>query len=316
MTVPEGSRYSTPSMKRTARRKENAVRSMTGFGRGERQSGGIHVVADLRSVNHRYLDLKMRLPAEGVPLESDLRRVVGRYVGRGRLDLSLRITRENGRPAVAVDEELLRGYLKAAGSVQRRLGVPGTVDLSALLQVPGGVRIEGRRKDLSRAESTLVLGAAEDALQALRGMREREGAALKRDLVRRLKTIRRHLNTIRRRADGMSRRVAERLRARIRKLAAGVELDPGRLAQEVAYQADRADVTEEMVRLDAHLDAVERLLESPKGPVGRELDFLAQELQRETNTIHSKADDLAIGQATLAIKSEIEKIREQVQNVE
>jgi len=296
---------------------EPTVRSMTGFGRGESRVGDVHVVCDLRSVNHRFLDLKIRLPQEASGMESDLRKILTRQLSRGRVDMTLKLIRENGKPQVHLDRDLLGRCLEAVGSVQRELDVPGAVDMAALLRVPGVLRIDNERStEMGRKEKAAVQEAVASALASLCRVREREGTALKRDLLRRLRAIRRQTTVVERRRGGVTERLLRKLRARVRQLADGVNVDAGRLAQEVAYLAERSDITEELVRLQAHLDSMEELLQDCAASRGKEMDFLTQELHRETNTIHSKADDLAIGRAALAIKSEVEKIREQVQNVE
>ena len=292
------------------------IRSMTGFGRGERRTDGTVVVADARSVNHRFLDLKLKLPGEAAALEADLRKAVARRVGRGRLDLSISVQREGTRTTVQVDMVLLQHYLDAAAHIRKATGVEGDVGLRDLLQVPGAIRLDGARVELGRAEAAAIMGAAQEAIDRLCQARGREGDALRRDLVRRVQAIRRRAATIAKRAAGATARATTRLRERVLRLAEGVDVDPARLAQEVAFLADRSDVSEELVRLDAHLEATLRLLAGDGGPAGKELDFLTQEIQRETNTIQSKAADLLINRAALAIKSEVEKIREQVQNIE
>jgi uncharacterized protein (TIGR00255 family) len=292
------------------------IRSMTGYGRGEKRAGGLRASVEVRSVNHRFLDLKLRLPQEAGRLEFDLRRCVGRRLERGRVDMAVTLERENGAGSVQVDRDLIRGYLRAAREIREETGVPGEVRLETLVQLPGALRLEAARADLTRDEAAAVVGATEAALAALVAMRNREGSALARDLRRRIGAIRRRARAIRRRAAGLPRRQAERLRRRVRQLSGGMAIDPARLAQEVAILADRADVQEEVVRLLAHLDAMADLLSRDGGPSGKELDFLAQELHRETNTIHAKVGDLPITRAALEIKSEVEKIREQVQNVE
>ncbi|MGD8374553.1 MAG: YicC/YloC family endoribonuclease [Acidobacteriota bacterium] len=293
------------------------IRSMTGFGRGERRTRALQVTADARSVNHRFLDVRIKLPAEAGDLETELRRRVGRYIRRGRVEVAVTLQRDAGQARVQVDGDLVRGYLAAARAIQRETGVPGDVQLSMMLQLPGAVKVDSSRAVLTGRESGAIARAVDDALKALDGMRRREGEALGRDLTKRLRLIRTSAGKIRRRAAGLGDRKAERLRRRVRELAGGVDVDPGRLAQEVALLADRADIEEELVRLETHLDAMAALVaRTKKAPTGKELDFLTQELHRETNTIHSKAGDLAITQGALAIKAEIEKIREQVQNIE
>jgi len=292
------------------------MRSMSGFGRGNAPLGGGRLVVEAKSVNHRFLDLKLKLPPEAMALEPELRRLVSGRLERGRVDLAVSLQRENGCPDVRVNHPLLKRYVKAAHAIRKETGVEGEITLQALLHLPGAIRVEFRQGELSRAESSAIRDAVGDAITSLVGMREREGEALARDLRKRLGAIRRRASSIHKRAGGLEKRLTARLRERVRKLAEGVEVDPARLAQEIAYLADRADVAEELVRLDAHLDAMLELSDRKAGPAGKQLDFLTQELHRETNTIHSKSGDLAVSRAALEIKSEVEKIREQVQNIE
>ena len=292
------------------------IRSMTGYGRGERQVGDLLVSAEVRSVNHRFLDLKLKLPPDVLALESELRRRVSKQVARGRIDLGVTLQRGNGAPHVHVNRPLVRGYVTAVRALRDEIGLSGDVDLRLLLQIPGVVRLEANRSGITRKEAVAVRAAIDAAIGALSEAREREGARLEKDLRQRLAIIKRRTVSIRKRARGLAPQRAERLRQRVARLAEGVSVEPARLAQEVAFLADRSDVEEELVRLDSHLEAMTKLLDGSGKPSGKELDFLTQELHRETNTIGSKAGDLSITQATLAIKSEVEKIREQVANVE
>jgi uncharacterized protein (TIGR00255 family) len=231
--------------------------------------------------------------------------------------MSLKLIRENGKPRVQVDRDLMERCAREVESVQRELKLPGTMDVASLLRVPGVLKVDSdRSSELSRKEKAAIQEAVSKALESLCRVREREGAALQKDLERRLQAIRRHSKAVERRSAGSAERLARRLKARVRQLADGVNVDAARLAQEVAYLAERSDITEELVRMQAHLESMEGLLVSRASSKGKELDFLTQELHRETNTIHSKAGDLAIGREALAIKSEVEKIREQIQNVE
>jgi uncharacterized protein (TIGR00255 family) len=290
------------------------IRSMTGFGAGRGAAGGEEVEVEARSVNHKFIEVKVRLPRELAALEHEATRAVKERLARGGVDVAVRRTAAGGTLAPRVDTALAEAYARAFREVRDRLGLAGDVALGDVLAADGVVRLDEREVDVAavRAALAAALGRALDALVA---MRAAEGEALARDLEARLATI-----------EGLAARVSElspraveqhrtRLAERVADLARGVKLDPGRLEQEVALFADRTDVAEETTRLASHLAQARALLASGD-PAGRKLDFLVQEMHREANTIGSKSQTAEISTLVVALKAEIERMREQVQNVE
>jgi uncharacterized protein (TIGR00255 family) len=290
------------------------IRSMTGFGAGRGASGGEELDVEVRSVNHKFCEVKARLPRELAALELEAAKGVKERLARGGVDVTVRRAAGGGGLAPRVDVALAEAYARAFAEIQARLGLPGTVTLADVTAAEGVVRLDERAVDLDAAREALRRGLAV-ALDGLVAMRAREGEALARDLAARLDTV-----------DGLVARVAElaprtvehhraRLEARIAELARGMPLDPARLAQEVALFADRTDVAEEMTRLASHVAQARALVASDE-PAGRKLDFLVQEMHREVNTIGSKSQSGDIAALVVALKAEIERMREQVQNVE
>jgi len=290
------------------------IRSMTGFGAGHGAAGGEELDVEVRSVNHKFCEVKVRTPRELAALELDAARAVKDRLARGGVEVSLRRPGPAGGLAPRVDAALAESYARAFAEVAARLGLPGGPALSDVIGAEGVVRLEERAVDLDAAREALR-GAIAGALDALVAMRAREGEALGRDLAGRLARV-----------EALVARVAElvpaalaahevRLRERVEELARGVAVDPARLAQEIAILADRTDVTEEITRLRSHAGQVRALLASLE-PAGRKLDFLVQEMHREVNTIGSKSQSAEIAAAVVEMKAEVERMREQVQNVE
>jgi len=218
---------------------------------------------------------------------------------------------------VTINREVIARYLEAAAALAADFKLPGTLTLESALALPGAVRIDYRREeDPSSQERPILLAALDGALAAYEQCRAVEGGRLAGDLAGRLRSVEADLGEIDRLAASTTDEYLAKLRKRIRALLEEVPVDEGRLIQEAAYQASRTDVTEEVVRLQAHLQQMQDTLSSAEGPVGKSLDFLVQEMHREANTIGSKAEHLAISQAVLRVKAEVEKIREQVQNIE
>jgi uncharacterized protein (TIGR00255 family) len=290
------------------------IRSMTGFGAGRGGAGGEEFDAEVRSVNHKFCEVKVRLPRELGALEGDVVRQVKERLARGGVEVALR--RGGGRGALAprVDLELAASYARAFEEVRRRLGLAGEVTLGAVLQAEGVVALDERAVDLEAARAA-VAGALAQALDALAAMREREGAALARDLESRLATVEALGGRIEEASPRTIQFYRERLAERVQELSRGLAPDPVRLATEVALFADRVDVSEEVTRLRSHLAQMRDLLRS-REPAGRKMDFLVQEMHREANTIGSKSQSADIAGAVVALKAEIERMREQVQNVE
>ena len=296
------------------------VRSMTGFGRAEVRGDTVVVAVEARSVNHRHLDVAIRLPRALVPLELDARRVIAARLERGRVDVTSQVTTVSGQPTqrVVTDAALAREYVERARALAADLGgvgVSGDVPLSWVLERPGVVRVE----DAEAADAAVPWSMLQQALdRALDELIERRGAEGER-LVHELRSLHAELGaiveTMAARAPIGARRREERLRERISALLGGAAIDEARILTEAAVWADKADIAEELTRLRAHLAELALVLDKG-GPVGRALDFLLQELGREVNTVASKADDLELSQASLAGKGVLEKMREQVQNLE
>jgi uncharacterized protein (TIGR00255 family) len=293
------------------------VRSMTGFGRAEVSGDSIAVTVEARSVNHRHLDVALRLPRTLTSLELDARRLIQGRLERGRVDVTVQVTPLGGAATqrVQVDTVLAREYLTRARELADELGLTRAPTLDWLLERSGVMRLEDAEPAEPAAPWPLLAQALGQALDELVARRTAEGERLV-DALRSLHAdLTATVQTMAARAPAASARREQRLRERLRALLADTAVDESRIVTEAAIWADKADVTEELARLRAHLAEFTLALDKG-GPVGRALDFLIQELNREVNTVGSKADDLELSQAALAAKSVLEKIREQVQNLE
>jgi uncharacterized protein (TIGR00255 family) len=290
------------------------IRSMTGFGAGRGSVNGEDVDVEVRSVNHKYCEVKVRLPRELGALEHEVVRAVKERLARGGVDVAVRRTPSGSLVAPRVDIGLAESYARAFAEVQARLGLPGSVTLADVMAAEGVVRLDERAIDVEIVGEALRR-ALTAALNQLIGMRSREGEALARDLVARLEELERLIARVAELAPQAVEQYRTRLSERIAELSRGLPLDPARLAQEVAVFADRTDVAEEITRLRSHLSQVRALLAASE-PSGRKLDFLVQEMHREANTIGSKSQNADIAGVVVALKAEIERMREQVQNVE
>lgn len=296
---------------------ERTIRSMTGYGRGAAEAEGVRVEAELRGVNHRFLDLKMKLPAELGSLEPELRARLQKAVGRGRIDLIVSLALAGTRSAqVEVNGALVAEYLRAAAALKKEFRLRGGLALETVLALPGAVSIRAGAEARDGVVPRLVVEAVDRALAAYEAMRTEEGSRLAADLRGHLRSIGQEVAHIDEATRGLPEATARRLRERVEALVRERGLDEVRLTQEVALLADRVDITEELVRLRGHLEQALTALDRPEGPVGKTLDFVMQEMSREANTINSKAEAPPISRAVLRIKSEVEKIREQVQNLE
>jgi uncharacterized protein (TIGR00255 family) len=293
------------------------VRSMTGFGRAEATGEQIAVTVEARSVNHRHLDIALRLPRTLTALELDARRLVQARLERGRVDIAVTVAPIAGAAAqrVQVDGALAREYVARAKALAMELALEGAPTLPWVLERPGVVRLEDPEPAAAIAPWPLLADALTRALDDLVARRTAEGERLTEALRSLHAELMAAVDVVATRAPGTAARREERLRERLRALLAETTIDQTRIVTEAAIWADKADVTEELARLRAHLAEFTLLLDKG-GPVGRPLDFLIQELNREVNTVASKADDLEMSQAALAAKGVLEKIREQVQNLE
>ena len=293
------------------------MKSMTGYGRGECSQDGFKITVELSSVNRRQTEISMNLPRELETLEAQIRDVINRYIARGRLTVRLSLHAGAGRESVRLhlNAPLAKAYALELNRLARQLKLSGTATLDQLVRAPGVFQTD---EQIAEGENLwpAVRQALRKALSAMIKMREREGEHLAQDLAKRVKVMRQAARAIRRQAPTVARRYREHLVERIK--SAGLEApaaDDDRLLKEVVYFADRSDITEELTRLQSHFQQFDDGLKSRK-PVGRMLDFLAQEMNREVNTIGSKANDSLISREVVTIKAELERFREQVQNVE
>ncbi len=291
------------------------MRSMTGYGRGESDRGGAKISVEVNSVNRKQSDIVINLPRELSALEPRVRQVVSERVARGRTNVVVAFdpNAQNAR-TLALDRTLARSYHDGMRALQKELGVTGEITIGMILQAPGVLRF---------AEDGLVPNeiwpalaeALGDALGELIKMRSREGKHLAKDLIRRLKVLRQELKEVGKKHPALAEKYRATLLERIGK--AGLELQPNddRLVKEIAFFADRSDVSEELTRLESHLAQFAHHLRKEE-PVGRTLEFITQEISRELNTLGAKAGDAEISRHVVACKAEVEKIREQIQNLE
>jgi uncharacterized protein (TIGR00255 family) len=291
------------------------VKSMTGFGRGRDASGDLEVITEIRAVNHRFLDVSLRVPRMYSAFEPAIRKAISDSMNRGKLDVV--ITRNGGKGSlvqVTLDETLAAGYHACLLQMKEKFGLSGDITLSDMLGLKD-VIVPIEKEDALEQEWPVVQNSVREALRSLDDMRIVEGAALWHDIEARLMSIRATANAVAPIVDQVAMVAKERLAKRVQELTGGLQLDHDRLMQEVALIADRCDVTEELTRLDSH---VEQFLNSGKegSPLGRKLDFLLQELHREVNTLGSKSTSTDIASHVVNMKTELEKIREQTQNIE
>jgi uncharacterized protein (TIGR00255 family) len=291
------------------------MKSMTGFGRGAATGENFSVTVDLKTVNNRFLDVHLRLGGELSPLESEIKRRIGARLARGRVDVNISFER-TGDVAYEINHGLIAGFVAAMRSLQTEFGLTGEPDINVIARLPNA--LQPVRDGIDEKAIAGIERALDEGLDELEQMRGREGDELAAEMTARLNEISALIPTIEASAGAVADGYRARLEKRITELMGrdgAAELDQTRLAQEVAYLADRSDITEEIARLKSHLVQFREIIESD-GEVGKRLDFLLQELNREANTVLSKATDISIKEAGLTIKSAVEKIREQVQNVE
>jgi uncharacterized protein (TIGR00255 family) len=296
------------------------LRSMTGYAQARAAENGWSLRVSIRSVNHRFLDLHLRVPEGLEPVEPTMRQLVREHVRRGHLDVTLHYELQ-GASAVAVNEEVAAAYLQTLNSLRAKFSITSEPDLAALLRLPGviGPPAGSLEEEMAKLEG-LVTRCLGEALEKLDRMREAEALHLRGEMSALLQRISAFSGNIEALAERARPLFVGRLQSRIRELIGDAQLDPARLAQEAAIAVERSDISEELARLRSHVRQFESLLTSG-ADVGKKLDFLLQEMQRETNTMLSKTpgnegEALEITRQGLEIKSEIEKLREQVQNIE
>ena len=292
------------------------MKSMTGYGKAMVAGDDFSVSVDLKTVNNRFLDIHLRVGSELASLEPGVKKRITSRLTRGRVDVTISLER-TAQMIYELNRPLIAGYVNALKQLQEDFQIAGELDINVLARIPGA--LQPARNGIDDRVVSAVDAAVDQALDELEKMREQEGETLRAELRARVERIESVVPTIEAAAAGLAEAYRVRLQKRIGELVNRggqvVEIDPSRLAQEVAYLADRSDVSEEMVRLRSHLTQFQEALDAP-GEAGKMLDFLLQELNREANTTLSKSTDLVIKEAGLAIKAEVEKLREQVQNVE
>ena len=290
------------------------MQSMTGYGRGDCEIDGRQMTIELKSVNHRFLDLAFRMPRNLMFVEDAARRAIGARLSRGHVDVfvTYRNLRADAKTVMA-DRALFEVYAKALEGL-KYVGVMDDRSLMTIAKMPDVLVVTEAEEDRD-AVTDLMLKAMNAALDQLVAMRAREGEAMKRDLSDRVDAIERITGEIEARYPETVDAYRERLRAAVKELLADTEVDEARLLTEVALMADRSAIAEEIVRLRSHVSQLRKLFEDQK-PIGRRIDFIVQELNREVNTISSKSQDIPITRLAVDMKAEIEKLREQLQNVE
>lgn len=293
------------------------IKSMTGFGRGEFQDSEHRLIVEIKAVNHRYNEIVIRMPKNLGPLEDKIRRSVSNVLARGRIDIFITMDEyEQKKKNVRIDKELAMAYNNALKDLGKLFSVPVTDNIHQIVKFPEVIKVEEVTEDALVLWPKLIQ-AVDVALASLMTMRLAEGLNIQQDLAARITEIESYITNVEKRAPQVLIEYKEKILNRMRELLAaiGEEPDAGRLLQEAAIFADRTSITEELVRLKSHLTQFRAALNADEA-VGRKLDFIVQEINRETNTIASKANDFSIANIVVEIKSEIEKVREQIQNIE
>ena len=291
------------------------IKSMTGYGSAKGAADGFEITVELKSVNNRYLDTSVRLPRSFIFAEDAVKSAVQSHISRGKVDVFVQYDFADGDDkVVSLNENVAAGYVGALRGLSEKFGLKDDVTASSLAQFTDIFNIEKKEQDKDKiiADTKTAVGLALDDIIK---NREREGGRLKEFFVGEIDEMRRILEVIKSRSDDTVSEYRVKIKERIEEILAGVEVDEGRLLTEVALFADKINITEEQVRFESHLKEFETLLNSDV-PVGRKLDFTLQELNREANTMGSKCNDFAVAKAVVDLKAELEKVREQVQNIE
>lgn len=291
------------------------IKSMTGYGRGQCCGNGRDITVEVRSVNHRYFDCSIRTPRGLAFLEEPIKKKLQEYIARGKTDVFVTIDTSKADNVIAtLSEPVLRAYLDIAKILREKYGIADDLSAAQVMRLPDVLSIT--KEEADEEELTCeVLSALEEALSGHRAMAQKEGARLAEDIFLRLDNITALVDQIEVRSPKCVEEYREKLEARMKEVLESASIDPQRILTEAAIFADKVAVTEEIVRLRSHVSQLHGMLEAG-GAVGRKLDFLVQEFNREANTIGSKANDVNMAQLVVDLKAEIEKIREQIQNIE
>lgn len=290
------------------------IKSMTGFGRGEYSQGTSTFSVDVRSVNHRYSDVSVRMPRSMSVLEEKVREFVSEKISRGKVDVYINYSTFGQSSQVKLDTNLAKAYVDSLNTLKEMFSIRDEINLSLLTRFPDIMALETVEMDMDELWAMLKQ-ALEMAFNALVEMRQREGERLKNDLLEKLETVKGFVGNIKEKSFSIVDEYKNKLYDRIKELTKDIPIDENRLLTEVAVFADKTSIDEEIVRLESHMEELRKALNF-KGSVGKKLDFIIQEMNREVNTIGSKITDLGILNNVINIKTEIEKIREQVQNIE
>lgn len=292
------------------------LRSMTGFGRSEKHENSVSYKVEARSVNSRFIEINTRIPKTLAILEQPVKKLVKNYCSRGSFDITITLERNNGS---AVDQDvkpnipLVSQYVDALNQIKNQFKLSGEVDINSIVSLRDVIKYEPI--EVSSPANEAILTTVEEALTALIRMRDEEGKNLQEDIIDRINAMEKLSQAIKARQPAILHEYQERLKEKIKALNQGLDADPARLAQETAIMADRCDVTEEIIRLGSHFQQFKSLMEE-KESQGRKLEFITQEINRETNTIGSKTNDSQVSQWVIEMKCTLEKIREQLQNIE
>jgi len=290
------------------------IRSMTGFGDARASKNGKTFAVEIRSLNQRFFDLQVRLPSELHALENDIKKLLQSEIIRGKVTVFVGIESPASEAELSVDETKARFYVSSLRKLAKQLKIEDEISVRDLLAFSDIFQVKKKEADLEKTWAELR-PVIEKALETFVGSREKEGKVISHDMEGRLKIIVKRVQHIKDKAKDLPAKYKQKLERQVKELSGGLALDEERLTKEVAFMAERTDITEEVLRLLNHVDIFRKALRE-KGDIGKRLDFLMQEMNRETNTIGSKCADFGVAGEVVEIKSELEKIREQIQNIE
>ncbi len=292
------------------------VRSMTGYGIGTIETGKFKVTVEVKSINSRFCDIRLKLPQQLMPLETQIKKTVQSKISRGKVDCFITINGiEETEYDINVNHPFILGYIEAFHKIKNEFGLEGDLTTPTLLQLPGSMDFKIKEKIYQEDEISAVMQALDNALTSLDEMRTKEGSMIRDEVLARLVTMEEKRTIIESTCETIPSQHKKDLMTKLAQIGPEMQLDPGRLEQEVAYIAERCDISEEVSRLKGHFEHARSILQAG-GEVGRRLDFIMQEVNREANTINSKVGNLDINRAVIEVKLESEKIREQAQNIE
>jgi uncharacterized protein (TIGR00255 family) len=292
------------------------IRSMTAFAKSSYEGKDFTMDVFIRTYNHRYLDINLKLPLELLHLEGELRSLISRYLSRGRVEMTVKATfLKEGIYQVLINKPLVAKLIHELQSMKGQLGIISEIELGSLLRIPGLIETQTDVQKISRETLDEIKEIIDTCLKSLLQMRAQEGQILAGDISERFDSLTRRVDTIESNSQNHPQDIQSRLEKSLKEVFSVPNVDPNRLMQEVAYYAERSDVTEELVRLRSHILQCKKLIDGTE-VAGRKLEFLLQEILREVNTVGSKSDLLVVSQTVIEMKTELEKIREQIQNVE